>query len=82
MFFKLANLPDKLINRASSILKVYEAKEEKRDIKIQESLPLDELCEKTQSLVEERIKEIDPLRITPIDALNLLCELKELANKS
>ncbi len=79
---KLANLPDKLINRASSILKVYEAKEEKRDIKIQESLPLDELCEKTQSLVEERIKEIDPLRITPIDALNLLCELKELANKS
>lgn len=79
---KLANLPDKLINRASSILKVYEAKEEKRDIKIQESLPLDELCEKTQSLVEERIKEIDPLRITPIDALNLLCELKELADKS
>lgn len=79
---KLANLPDKLINRASSILKVYEAKEEKRDIKIQESLPLDELCEKPQSLVEERIKEIDPLRITPIDALNLLCELKELADKS
>ena len=79
---KLANLPDKLIKRASSILKVYEAKEEKRDIKIQESLPLDELCEKSQSELEERIKEIDPLRITPMDALNLLCELKELANKS
>lgn len=79
---KLANLPDKLIKRASSILKVYETKEEKRDIKIQESLPLDELCEKSQSELEGRIKEIDPLRITPMDALNLLCELKELANKS
>lgn len=79
---KLANLPDKLIKRASSILKVYEAKEEKRDIKIQESLPLDELCEKPQSEIEEKIKRIDPLNITPMDALNLLCELKELANKS
>lgn len=79
---KLANLPDKLIKRASSILKVYEAKEEKRDIKIQESLPLDELCEKSQSEIEERIKRIDPLNMTPMNALNLLCELKELANKS
>ncbi len=79
---KLANLPEKLINRASSILKVYEAKEEKRDIKIQEALPLDELCGHNESEVEEKIKAIDPLRMTPIEALNLLCELKELANKS
>lgn len=79
---KLANLPDKLIRRASSILKVYESKEEKRDIKIQESLPLDELCEEHKSEVEEKLKDIDPLNITPMGALNLLCELKELASKS
>lgn len=79
---KLANLPDKLIRRASSILKVYESKEEKRDIKIQESLPLDELCEEHKSEVEEKLKDIDPLNITPMSALNLLYELKELASKS
>ena len=37
---KLANLPDSLIKRADQILKVYENKEKKRDIKIQESLLL------------------------------------------
>ena len=75
---KLANLPDKLIKRASSILKVYESKEKKRDIKIQESLPLDELMNQSESKVEEKLKEIDPMNMTPIQALNTLCELKEL----
>ena len=73
---KLANLPDKLIKRASDILSVYENKEKKRDIKIQESLPLDELM-KEESIVEKRIKEIDPMNMTPIEALNLICELKK-----
>ena len=75
---KLANLPDKLIKRASSILKVYEGKEKKRDIKIQESLPLDELMETKESVVEKQIKELDVMNMTPIQALNKLCELKEL----
>ena len=75
---KLANLPDKLIKRASSILKVYESKEKKRDIKIQESLPLDELMNTENSKVEEKLKTIDPMNMTPIQALNVLCELKEL----
>jgi len=68
---KLANLPDKLIKRASDILSVYEKKEKKRDLKIQESLPLDELM-KEESMVEKKLKEIDPMTITPIDALNIL----------
>ena len=75
---KLANLPDKLIKRAAAILKVYETKKKKRDIKIQESLPLDELMNQTESKVEEKLKEIDPMNMTPIQALNTLCELKEL----
>ena len=73
---KLAKLPDKLIKRASEILKVYENKEIKRDIKIQEALPLDELIPQ-KSKIEEKIKELDILKMTPIDALNELYKLQE-----
>ena len=79
---KLANLPAKLINRASSILKIYESNEKKRDIKVQEQLPLDELFEVKESEAEKRIKEINPLETTPMDALNILVELKELVDKN
>ncbi len=78
---KLAGLPKRLINRAESILKVYEAKEKKRDIKIQESLPLDDLVMKEPSKVEERLKEIDPMNTTPMEALSLITELKSLLPK-
>ena len=73
---KLANLPKSLINRANEILKIYESKEQKRDIKIQESLPLDELIEK-DSKIEEEIKNLDILKLTPIDALNILYKMQE-----
>ena len=52
---RLAGLPDNLIKRADQILNVYENKERKRDIKIQEALPLDELVQK-ESPVEEELK--------------------------
>ena len=74
---KLANLPDNLIKRASDILNVYESKEKKRDIKIQESLPLDLVMPKDESDIEKKLKEIDPMNITPMEALNIICELKK-----
>ena len=74
---KLANLPDSLIKRADEILKVYENNEIKRDIKVQESLPIDDLIPK-KSKVEEEIEKIDVLNMTPLEALNKLCELKEM----
>ena len=74
---KLANLPDELIKRAGDILKVYETTEIKRDIKIQESLPLDEIMDVKNSKIEEELSKIDPLSITPIEALNILYKLKE-----
>ena len=74
---KLANLPTPLIKRASEILKIYENKEIKRDIKIQEALPIDELLDKTESKIEKQIKEIDLLKTTPMDALNILYKLQE-----
>lgn len=70
---KLASLPSSLISRADDILKIYENKEMKRDIKVQESLPLYE--EKNE--IEEKIKNLDILSLTPIDALNILYKLKE-----
>ena len=73
---KLANLPDSLIKRANQILSVYENKEKKRDIIIQEALPLDDLKD-TESEIEREIKNINPLEMTPMDALNLLYNLKE-----
>ena len=75
---RLANLPESLIKRADDILKIYEAKEKKRDIKIQETLPLDEVMVKEkESKVEEELKKINPLEVTPLEALNILYRLKE-----
>ena len=74
---RLAGLPDNLIKRADQILNVYENKERKRDIKIQEALPLDDLVQK-ESPVEEELKKIDPMNTTPMDALNILYKLKEM----
>ena len=73
---KLANLPDSLINRANQILKIYENKEIKRDVKIQEALPIEELIPK-KSEIENMLDSVNPLEITPIEALNILYKLKE-----
>ena len=77
---KLANLPENLIKRASDILSIYESKEKKRDIKIQETLPLDLFMPKEESKIEKTLKEIDPMNITPMEALNIICELKKDIN--
>ena len=74
----LANLPESLIKRAEEILKVYEAKEKNRDIKIQESLPLD--FEVKENPIVEEIKKIDINKMTPIEALNTLYEIKSKMN--
>ena len=73
---RLAKLPEPLIKRAAEILKIYENKEIKRDIKIQEALPLDELIE-TESKIESEIKELDIMKLTPLDAMNILYKLQE-----
>ena len=71
---KLANLPNSVIQRASEILKVYENKEKKRDLVIQTTLPLN--FSDNISEIEQEIKELNILELTPLDALNKLSELK------
>lgn len=72
---KLANLPEEVTSRAEEILMVYETKERKRDVYVQTSLPLDFSNKKSE--IEEEIKKLNVLEITPIDAINILYKLKE-----
>ena len=81
---KLANLPDSLIDRAQDILNIYEKKTIKKEVFTQTSL-----FELTESEAEpkvdpiiEKIKDINPLEVTPMEALNILYDLnKEVNNK-
>jgi len=72
---KLAGLPKEVINRATDILKVYEVKDKPKEMIVQTSLPL-EFTSKSNE-IEEKLKSINVLEISPIQALNLLYELKE-----
>ena len=76
----LANLPKRVIERAEEILNVYENSSVKEQTFMQTSLfsTMEEEKLEETSAIEERLKEIDPLTITPIEALNLLNELKEM----
>ena len=71
---RLANLPSEVIDRADEILKVYEKKENDRDIVIQTTLPLS--FKKEDNEIENYIKELNILELTPIDAINILNNLK------
>ncbi len=72
---KLAGLPNEVITRADDILKIYENKEKKRDITIQTTLPLN--FEEPKDELREKLKSINILELTPLEALNKLNELKE-----
>jgi len=80
----LAKLPKSLIERASEILDIYENKSKKKETFTQTSLFLNFEEKEEQpkiSVVEEKLNEINPLEITPLQALNILYELKEELKK-
>ncbi len=70
---RLAGLPEDLLKRASEFLASYES-HEKHEVFVQQSLDFEEKHE--DSKLEEKIKEIDILKMTPMDAINFLYELK------
>lgn len=76
---KLANLPKEVTDRATEILNVYEQKEKNRDIVIQTTIPMD--FDTHESIVEKTIKELNILEITPIEAINILYDLKNKSNQ-
>ena len=71
---KLANLPNKLIKRANEILSTYE---NNGKIEIKNQISFDLEPKKEENKIEKKIKELNPLEMTPIDALNILYELKK-----
>lgn len=74
---RLACMPEDLLMRAQTILDGYEKGEKKvhQEENKQLSMVFDEPKE---DLLREKLKMIDPLHITPMEAMNLLFELKEL----
>ena len=80
----LAKLPESLIERANDVLSVYEKKNIKKETFTQTSLFELTESEATPKVneVEEKIKDINPLEMTPMEALSFLYELnKEVKGK-
>ena len=79
----LAHLPESLIKRADEILNIYEHKNIKKETFTQTSLfeLTESEIEPKKNEIEEKIKEINPLEMTPMEALNFLYELKKEANR-
>ena len=74
----LAKLPTSLITRANDILSVYEKKNTKKEVFTQTSLfEWNEVQEEKKSEIEEKLEEMNPLEMTPMEALNYLYELKK-----
>ena len=75
----LAKLPKSLIERADEILNIYEKKNIKKETFTQTSLfelSDNEIIEK-ENVIEEKIKKINPLEMTPMEALSFLYDLKK-----
>ena len=72
---KLAGLPDEVIKDALEILAMYEnkPKTEKADTQLQLVM---EFPEEKKDPIKEKLDKLDPLRMTPMEALNALYELK------
>ena len=71
---KLANLPNKVIERADELLHNYEGKQKRKKIIKQVEFNLDE---ELKDPLYEFIDQINPNETTPIEALNLIYEIKK-----
>ncbi len=78
----LAGLPTSLIKRSKDILNIYENMDKKEQTFKQTSFfdgtyEYKNKNEKQISRVEEKVKNINPVEMTPMDAINFLFELKK-----
>ena len=74
-FSEHAKLPESVIKRAEEILKTYENKNKnKKQEIVQTSFSF---VEEKEDINLKKIKDLDLLNITPIEAMNFLYELKE-----
>ena len=80
---RLANLPDSLIKRADEILKTHEKTKNKKEVSSQISMNFDECSQNNDKydIITMKLKNINPLEISPIEALNILYDLKKEIDK-
>ena len=81
---RLANMPNKLLLRAEELLKEYENSSKKKidnNDKVQLSFDLFSVENKEDDELKKKIENINPLEMTPMEALNYLYELKNSINK-
>lgn len=76
---KLSNMPDELLKRANEILSEYENnKNNPKPQSVQLAFDFDKVEEKPKpDIIKEKLKDIDPLNLTPMEAINILYELKQ-----
>ncbi len=74
---KLAGLPEEIIKNATDILTIYENKEQKKNKKEKQIQFAMEFKEDKEDEIRAKIKQVDPLRMTPMEAMNFVYELKE-----
>ena len=77
---RIAGINENIIKRAKEVLNIYETKNIKKETFTQITLDIENMS-KEKNIVEEKIKNINPLEITPIEALNILYELKKDIDK-
>lgn len=79
---KLAGMPDELTNRANEILSYYENNKSHNssEDKVQLAMTFEE--PKKEDPIKKFMDDVDPVYMTPIDAINKLYELKELLTNS
>lgn len=77
---KLAGLPDSVLTRAKSLLKVFE-QQQKAKINAQSQIIMMEKVPENLDKINSILQKIDPNQLTPIEALQLVNDLKMQANK-
>ena len=75
---KLADLPEEVITKANELLEMYESNDHKKNTKRVKQFSLD-LKEEKKDELREFLSKVNPLEITPIEALNILDQMKKIS---
>ena len=79
---RLAKMPDELLDRAEEILSEYESNSKKKNPEEKVQLAMNfEPNVKKDDIIKEKIDKIDVLNTTPMEALNILFDLKQKIKK-
>ena len=80
---KLANLPASLIKRADEILSSYENDKQNHEVISQISMDFETNYETNDKydIIKKKLDDVDPLNISPMQALNILYDLKKEMDK-